>query len=68
MTEDKPVMEKLVEALTKISVTMADICKAETVLAELLKDIHAEQREQRAAMLKLAAMIEGRSAGNYRPN
>ena len=50
---------KLVEALTKISVTMADICKAQTVLAELLKDIHSEQREQRAAMVRLAAMIEG---------
>ena len=41
MTEgaDKLVMEKLVEALMKIGVTMADICKAPTVLAELLKDI-----------------------------
>jgi hypothetical protein len=72
MTEgaDKLVMEKLVEALMKIGVTMADICKAPTVLAELLKDIRTEQQEQRAAMVKLAAMIDGRDDGakNYRPN
>ena len=57
---DKLVMEKLVEALMKIDVTMADICKAQTVLAELLKDIHTEQQEQRAAMERLAALMEGR--------
>ena len=70
MTEgaDKLVMEKLVEALMKIGVTMADICKAQTVLAELLKDIHTEQQEQRAAMERLAALIEGRSARSLRPN
>ena len=70
MTEDagKLVMEKLVEALTKIGVTMADVCKAQTVLAELLKDIHSEQQEQRAAMERLAALIEGRGARSLRPN
>ena len=70
MTEgaDKLVMEKLVEALMKIGVTMADICKAQTVLAELLKDIHTEQQEPRAAMERLAALIEGRSARSLRPN
>lgn len=65
---DKQVAEKLVEALVKIGATMTDISKAQTAIAELLKAIHAEQQEQGAAMVKLAAMIEGRSAGNFRPN
>lgn len=65
---DMQVMEKLVEALMKIAGTMDDICKVQTAIAELLKDVHAEQQEQRAAMVRLAALIEGRGGGNYRPN
>ena len=66
---DKQVMEKPVEALMKISVTMADICKAQAATAELLKAIHEEQQQQRDAMVKLAAVIDGRGLVRYyRPN
>lgn len=72
---DMQVMEKLVEALMKIAGTMDDICKVQTAIAELLKDVHAEQRDMRDAMeqfrqqmVQLTAMIEGRAGGNFRPN
>ena len=71
MTEDaaaKQAVERLVEALVKISATMTVISKAQTVIVELLKDIHAEQLQQRHARVRLAAMIEGRGDRNYRPN
>jgi hypothetical protein len=56
----KQVME-LVEAIKTLS-------DGQTRMAELLKDIHAEQQQQRAAMAKLAALVEGKGGGNYRPN
>jgi hypothetical protein len=60
--------ERLVEALIKIATTMTAISDAQTRMAELLQAIHTEQREQRAAMVKMAAMIEGKGRGNFRPN
>ena len=62
------VAEKLVGALMKIGATMTDISKAQTAITELLKAIHEEQREQRAAMERLAELIEGERNENYRPN
>jgi hypothetical protein len=59
---------KLAEALMKIGATMTAINNTQTAMAELLQAIHAEQQAQRAAMVKLAAMIEGRDSGNFRPN
>jgi hypothetical protein len=54
-------VRELVEAIK----TLTD---GQTRMAELLKDIHAEQQQQCAAMVKLAAMIEGKDDRNYRPN
>jgi uncharacterized protein (UPF0335 family) len=54
-------LRELVEAIKTLS-------DGQTRMAELLKDIHAEQQQQRAAMVKLAAMIEGKADRNYRPN
>jgi hypothetical protein len=65
---DKQAAERLVEALMKIGATMTAISSTQTALADLLKDIYAEQQAQRAAMVKLAALIEGKAAQNYRPN
>lgn len=62
---DKQAAEKLVEALMKIGATMTAISNTQTAMAELLQAIHAEQQAQRAAMVRLAQLIEARTE---RPN
>ena len=85
MTEgaDKLVMEKLVEALMKIGVTIADICKAQTVLAELSRTSYRaaraacrdgeagrDDRRSRRWREKLSAQLKGcwRFETNGRPS
>ena len=65
VAEQDAVAGKQVRELVEAIKTLSD---GQTRMAELLKDIHAEQQQQRAAMVKLAAMIEGKDDRNSRPN